>query len=285
MLCLFARFQQIKHPIEDRIIPSSYLEIFSGCMSAGKTSLLTRMANTLKNNGEKFRVFSYEKDRHDITAGVLKSKDGQECPCRFIGMFFDSSSSSSSSDERVDTRRGKGISETSQQQQQGEKLSSTIVGGKTSLHFDLIIEDQIEWVLIDEAQFIEDVVPFVELLLKNNIRVFVSHLNTNFLGKTWPYVEKLGAFAHKNTLLTGKCSTIGCTEPSIHSLLRNPPPSAIQNSHVVLIGEVIANDVVGKSTTATDEENGTDTAKTVEKYEYFTACNFCKTTVYKSCVQ
>ncbi|MCA9460460.1 MAG: thymidine kinase, partial [Nanoarchaeota archaeon] len=81
-----------------------------------------------------------------------------------------------------------------------------------------IINEKVDILLIDEIQFFsKEIVNTIETLLKENIHVIASGLDTDFRGEPFGKMPELMTIATHIHKLTGICDYKGCSKPSLRS--------------------------------------------------------------------
>ena len=77
---------------------------------------------------------------------------------------------------------------------------------KRLFDIDMNKVDEAKVILINEGQFFEDLVPFVEMLLQKNKDIYVCGLDGDFQRKKFGTILDLIPFCDRVTKLTSKCS-------------------------------------------------------------------------------
>ena len=144
-----------------------YLEVILGPMFSGKTTKLMTLYQKYNSMNLSVIVINHSFDkRYDANENKVYTHDGFNMPCISTQKLFDMSGSSHKSN----------------------------------------ILEEVDVVLINEGQFFEDLVPFVEILLQNNKHIYVCGLDGDFQRKRFGTILDLIPLCDKVTKLTSICS-------------------------------------------------------------------------------
>jgi thymidine kinase len=81
-----------------------------------------------------------------------------------------------------------------------------------------------DMIFVDEAQFFEDLVPFVVAAIEIGKKIIVAGLNGDFMARPFGYIHELLSHATKITLLAGGCA---CGGDAIYSCRKGGNPGLI----------------------------------------------------------
>jgi thymidine kinase len=156
-----------------------YLELIIGPMFSGKTTSLYKIYNECKVSNVPVLVINHSfDDRYDTNNSLVYTHDKLNMPC-------------------ITT----------------QTLGNILVDSKWS-NIDF---ESIRVVLINEGQFFEDLVPFVEKLLQNNKQVYVCGLDSDFERKKFGTILDLIPLSDTVKKLKSVCSLCNNGTPGIFS--------------------------------------------------------------------
>lgn len=89
-------------------------------------------------------------------------------------------------------------------------------------------------IAIDEAQFFDDLIPFIHELLKYNIYIILSGLNGDRYQKKFGYILDLIPLANKVDKLSGICNICNNGTPGDFTSIKN---NTHKNTNQILIGD------------------------------------------------